>query len=94
MPDALGNVPAAQGIDGKRPIRIALAGIDGGPRRAVDDHVGADPIHRLEDGVAIAHVEATVAEGGDLGTAGRRFEGGGHIQAQLAAGARQEHPHA
>ena len=44
----------------ERPLGIALARVDGGPRRAVDDGVGPHRRDRAEHGVAVGDVERGV----------------------------------
>src|SRR5581483_12305807 len=48
---------------------IALAGVDRGPRRRVDDGVGPRRQHELQHGVAVAHLERRVVGADDLVTA-------------------------
>ncbi len=76
------NVLGAARIHRLRPLRLALAPVDVGHRRGVDDEVGAS--HRLGDRGPVGHVEVGPREKRRLGQVGAQG------QADLAARARYE----
>ena len=91
-PGALGHVAGTEGVDEERPVGVALAGVDRGPRRRVHDGVGAGGGDGAEHGVAVGDVDGGVVDADDLVVAAG-LEGGDELGPDLASGSRDQDAH-
>ena len=87
----LGDPADGERVGREGALGVALAGIDGGPRGAVDDGIGPPRRDGAEHGVAVGHVEGGVVEP-DHVVAGRR-RGEHDVVAELPPGPRHQQPH-
>ncbi len=87
----LGQPAHRHGIRPMGPLRVALARVDGRPRRAVDHGIGPQRGHCGEHGVPVGDVERGVVGGRDVVTRGA--PAGHDVVAELPARPRHHQPH-
>src|SRR6266702_3913807 len=84
------QVPGAEAVVAEGPVLVALAAVDVGHGRSVEDQVGLQLGDGGGDRRPVADVQLSVAERHDVPGVG---EGGGQVAADLAAGTGHQHPH-